>query len=155
MSRVLAEFFGNVFSSDIHPYGFGEVGDFLSSPLIEPWRPPAPADWIIMNPPFNKATEFVREAIPMARIGVAMLLRTVWALDSDERAKLFEEHPLTLLCPFMGRLPILRGRVVRKAKSATAYSWCIWRKGANGPEAIERIPFDAQRRLERNEDYRQ
>ena len=30
MARPLADYFGTVYVSDIHPYGYGEVCDFLS-----------------------------------------------------------------------------------------------------------------------------
>ena len=47
MARPLKEYFGKVKASDIHPYGYGSVADFLTSPPSA-----ASVDWVITNPPF-------------------------------------------------------------------------------------------------------
>src|SRR4051794_30115552 len=48
MAKVLREYFGDVRCSDIHPYGYGEVRDFLTGPY-----PANSYDWVITNPPFR------------------------------------------------------------------------------------------------------
>ena len=54
MAKVLAEYFGKVGASDIHDYGYGETKDFLTNTCaVDAW------DWIITNPPFRLAEQFV------------------------------------------------------------------------------------------------
>ena len=66
MAKALAEYFGEVVATDIHPYGYGQVADFTSS-----LYPAGAFDWVITNPPFKLAEEFVFRALPIARRGVA------------------------------------------------------------------------------------
>ena len=54
MSKVLFENFKSVTSSDIFDYGYGNVEDFL-----EINKDQTRYDWVITNPPFNKAKEFI------------------------------------------------------------------------------------------------
>ena len=58
MARTLAEYFGTVMASDVHPYGFGEVFDFTDTGSTVP-----PADWVITNPPFRLAEPFLLRAL--------------------------------------------------------------------------------------------
>jgi len=155
MVRALRDDFGVVHGSDIFPYGFGEMGDFLQTPLLGGWRPPAHPDWIITNPPFNRAMDFAVEAMAQARKGVALLCRLQW-METQPREKFFRQYPCSYICPFIGRLAMVKGRVSRKAKSATAYAWFVWDfedPGAIDNERIIRIPFNARRLLERPTDW--
>ena len=55
MARPLREYFGTVKASDIFAYGHGAVADFLATPLEA-----SSVDWIITNPPFRLAEDFIR-----------------------------------------------------------------------------------------------
>jgi predicted RNA methylase len=55
MARALGEYFGSVAASDAHEYGFGAISDFLGQPFE-----PLSFDWVITNPPFRLAGEFVK-----------------------------------------------------------------------------------------------
>src|SRR5215212_2723313 len=61
MSKVLAEYFGEVRSSDVHSYGYGEVRDYL----IYPYETNA-VDWVITNPPFKLAEQFALRSLQLA-----------------------------------------------------------------------------------------
>src|SRR3954468_11636323 len=52
MARPLADYFGRVSASDIHPYGFGDVRDFLTCDLGLDLSEEQGVDAIITNPPF-------------------------------------------------------------------------------------------------------
>src|SRR5262245_18669983 len=65
MARPLAEYFGTVHASDIHPYGHGDVYDFLKEGSPDPTRG-GEIDAIITNPPFRLAEQFARVAIQRA-----------------------------------------------------------------------------------------
>jgi hypothetical protein len=68
MVKPLREYFADVIAADAYDYGCGDVRDFLKHPYEA-----ASVDWIITNPPFRLAEEFVIRAVPIARNGVAIL----------------------------------------------------------------------------------
>lgn len=123
MALALAEYFREVVASDIFDYGFGDrVADFVHPDFL--WRP---ADWIIFNPPFNLAAEFIAKGLELARTGVAALVRLQF-LESEERFRLFSRRPPEAIALFCERLPMHRGRWVIDGKTATAYCWIVWLK---------------------------
>ena len=73
MSKTLEEYFGEVTSYDAFSYGFSSVRDFLADP-----HEPRSFDWVITNPPFRLAEDFVLRSLSIARQGVAILARTVF-----------------------------------------------------------------------------
>lgn len=151
MFRVLREYFRRVEGSDIYDYGQGfDRVDFLGDDGARPMRP----DWIITNPPFNSAEAFVRQAMLIAEVGVAMLCRTTW-LESEKREGLFNEFPLSIYAPFIGRLPMFKGRLDRKGSTATAYAWFVWIKATTGKidTRMVRIPSYAKRLYDRDGDW--
>lgn len=160
MAYGLKDYFDEVQASDIFPYGYGGVVDFLDAP-------PRRADWVVTNPPFKLGTEFVRTAWPRARRGVAMLLRLAF-LEGGARHTMFTcDCPLSLVAPFAERVPMVKGRWDPEASSATAYAWFIWIKQPVINEAGERglaasklwpmlrwIPPGTKERLSRPDDAR-
>lgn len=76
MAKPLAEYFRDVHASDIHSYGWEgqqDVRDFLF-----PGQAPRPdLDWIITNPPFRLASQFVERALSITN-QCAVLVRTAW-----------------------------------------------------------------------------
>src|SRR5215471_12247523 len=73
MAKVLKEYFGEVVYADAYGYGYGPIRDFLTYPYAT-----NSCDWVITNPPFRLAEEFVLRALSVARVGVAILARTVF-----------------------------------------------------------------------------
>lgn len=120
MAVALGEYFDQVEASDIHPYGFGAVADFLHDDV----RPAA--DWIITNPPFNQAEEFVTKGLQLARRGVAMLVRTAFVEGAARHRNLFARRPPQAIAQFVERVPMHRGRWEPRGKTATAYCWMVW-----------------------------
>lgn len=122
MAHVLREFFPTVHASDVWPYGHGAVADFLSEDTPE-------VDWIITNPPFNRAAEFAERAMagarPRARIGCALLLRLNW-LQALERQELFRARPFYWLVIHHDRVPMHKGRWEPAGTTMTPYAWVIW-----------------------------
>ncbi len=147
MSKVLAEYFAEVRSSDAYSYGYGAIRDFLSYPYAT-----ASCDWVITNPPFRLAEEFVLKALTVARVGVAILARTVFLESVGRYEAIFKHHPPTKFAQFCERVPMLRGRLDKDATTATGYGWFIWEKGRDGPPRLLWIP-PCRRRLERPGDY--
>ena len=147
MSKVLAEYFGEVRSSDIHPYGFGTVQDFTTQPIEV-----GSVDWVITNPPFRLAEEFVLRALPIARAGVAMLTRTVFIESVGRYSRLFSKQPLSIFAQFTERVPMVKGRLDAKASTATGYCWLVWEKATTQKPHLVWVP-PCRKQLEKAGDY--
>jgi hypothetical protein len=124
MAVALGEFFGAVEATDIHDYGYGGVADYLGAPLRGPR-----VDWVVTNPPFNRAAEFLARAMNEARQGVALLLRSVWLHGQDRHVRIFAETPPSIVAPFAERVPMVKGRWDPEASTATDYCWFVWFEG--------------------------
>lgn len=123
MSKVLKEYFSSVRSSDVHDYGYGDVYDFLKKPY-----PNNSFDWVITNPPFRHAEDFIRQALQVSRRGVAMLTRTVFLESVGRYERLFRDNPPTTFAQFTERVPMVKGRLDKTASTATGYGWIVWAK---------------------------
>lgn len=147
MARPLAEFFGSVEAADAYPYGFAPVRDFLTFPYEAKSH-----DWVITNPPFRLAEDFVERALMVARHGVAILARTVFLESVGRYQSIFRDHPPSIFAQFTERVPMVKGRVDAKASTATGYAWFVWRHGNSAPPQLAWVP-PCRRALEREGDY--
>jgi hypothetical protein len=147
MASALREYFREVRASDVFPFGFGDVVDFLDRSM-----PHGRFGWIVTNPPFRLAEEFVRLSLDRADSGVAMLVRTGFIETSGRYERLFRDRPPTCVAQFTERVPILRGRVDPRASTATGYCWLVWRIGSRPPAELKWIP-PCRKLLERPHDY--
>lgn len=148
MARPLAEYFNHVDCSDAFDYGYGHVRDFLLHPYECDHF-----DWIITNPPFRLAEEFAMRALQIAKEGVAILARTVFIESVGRYENLFRNTPPSVFAQFSERVPMVKGRLDRKASTATSYAWLIWKKPltATTPR-LAWIP-PCRKSLERDSDY--
>lgn len=154
MVKPLFEYFDEVIGTDVHDYGHESVHDFLQPflPRIVEARPGP--HWIITNPPFRLAEQFVHRALSVAQVGVAILVRTVFLEGGERQRVLFGPNPPTEILIFCERVPMLKGRVDRKASSATSYAWFVWRLDELGRAPhVHWVPAGTRKRLERDEDY--
>ena len=147
MAKVLEEYFGEVRSADAHEYGYGELRDFLTFPYETD-----SADWVITNPPFRLAEEFILRAVKIARYGVAILARSVFLESVGRYDGIFREMPPTKFAQFVERVPMVKGRLDRKATTATGYAWLVWEKRALGLPRLMWVP-PCRRQLEKDSDY--
>jgi hypothetical protein len=106
--------------------------------------------WIITNPPFNLAEQFARKAVGLALDGVALLVRTNF-LESQARYALFQQHRPARISQFVERVAMVKGRLDRKASTATSYCWVIWQGMAERTEFMWIPPCRAL--LDRDEDW--
>jgi len=147
MATPLRERFGTVEAFDAHDYGYAGVRDFLSAP------PEAKSyDWIVTNPPFRLAEEFVLTALDVASSGVAMIVRTMFLEGQGRYERLFSVRPPTRVAQFTERVPMVRGRMSKASKTATGYAWLVWEQDRAAPLAFSWVP-PCRRRLERDYDY--
>ncbi len=147
MAKVLAEYFGTVQCSDANYYGYGAVADFLAKPFDE-----LSFDWVITNPPFRLGEEFVIKSLKIARVGVAILARTVFIESVGRYERIFKQHPLTKFAQFCERVPMVRGRLDEKATTATGYAWLVWEKYSDSVPKLVWVP-PCRKKLERPGDY--
>ena len=102
----------HVVCTDLHDHGYGEPGvDFLKENRGSPW--------IITNPPFSQATEFVKHALELNRNFAFLVKSQFW--HAKYRLELFEEHPPMYVLPLTWRPDFLFG-----AKSGSPTMECCW-----------------------------
>lgn len=147
MARPLREYFASVDASDAYHYGFGPIRDFLVYPFEAQSH-----DWVITNPPFRLAEEFVDRALTVARVGVAMLARTVFLESVGRYEALFQPRPPSKFAQFAERVPMVKGRLDKSASTATGYAWFVWEKSAAGAPRLMWVP-PCRKSLERDGDY--
>jgi hypothetical protein len=147
MVRVLRGYFDTVRGSDAFNDTCGDIRDFLADPYPTNWF-----DWVITNPPYRFSQEFFHEALRVARIGVALLLRTTWVEGVGRYNKIFRQSPPTIILQFSERVPMVAGTVNPDASTATAYAWFIWHKGHVGEPIFRWIP-PCRKELSHASDY--
>ena len=147
MSKVLGEYFDRVISSDKFDYDYGVLHDFLD----DGWSP-HPVDWVITNPPFRLAEEFIHKSLRIARCGIAILARTVFIESIGRYDRLFQHMPPSKFAQFAERVPMVQGRLDKKASTATGYGWIIWENSYDGAPKLMWVP-PCRKSLEKSNDY--
>ncbi len=151
MVRPLQEHFASVYGSDVHDYGAGfDVVDFLQPSTLSP-------DWIISNPPFALAEQFVKAATHRAKEGVAMLVRTSFLEGVGRFERIYNVTPPDIVFQFAERVPMVKGRVDRTASTATSYCWLVWFLNTQSaePDGLTHLHWiePCRKRLEKDSDY--
>lgn len=113
MSLVMRRWGYSVSESDLFSYTFE---NFLDITELR-------GDWIITNPPFKYAEQFIRHALSFKPKGVAMLLKSQY-WHAAKRLALFNEHPPTHVLPLTWRPDFLFGK---KGSAPTMdVHWTVW-----------------------------
>jgi len=123
-----------VFSSDLIDRGFGKGGvDFLK------WNGGDFAS-IITNPPYKHSLEFVLQAKKVARMKIAMFLKTVF-LESERRYPMFKNKSFPLKCiyQFSKRVTLYKAGEKMENSGMQAYAWFVWERGYHGKPYIDWI----------------
>lgn len=147
MAKTLSEYFGTVTASDIFAYGYGNVENFLDST-----HEVGSFDWVITNPPFKYAEEFINKSLSIANRGVAMLVRTVFIESVGRYERIFLNNPPQKFAQFSERVPMVKGRLDKKASTATGYAWIVWEKNTGTESRLLWVP-PCRKILERENDY--
>jgi len=90
------------------------------------YTPKKSYDFIITNPPFRKALEFVLHALSMNSKCVAMLCRLAFLESGTRYMKLFRKNPPSRVMVFVNRASMSEGVIDESASSATCYAWFVW-----------------------------
>jgi hypothetical protein len=147
MDKVLREYFTATSASDKFDYSYGKVADFQTAPYEV-----GSFDWVITNPPFNLAEDFIARARKIARRGVAVLARTVFIESVGRFERLFQPDPPAAFAQFVERVPMVKGRLDKKASTATGYAWFVWLNEDVDATELVWIP-PCRKVLERPTDY--
>jgi hypothetical protein len=122
MAEVMLDREYRIVVSDLHPQIHGMLPmDFLQAN--------EKCDWIITNPPFSKATEFITHALDLGKPCAFLLKSQFWHARS--RLDLFRDHPPSYVLPLTWRPDFLHG-----AKSGSPTMECLWTVWAGGHETI-------------------
>jgi predicted RNA methylase len=141
MARPLAEYFAKVRATDIFRYSDDHaIADFLMQTAR--WDD---VEFVVTNPPFQLANQFIEKALKVATVGVAMLVRSAFTEGQERYMSLFSVTPPAYVLQFSERVGMFRGRCVqvgapdpfnldekgepRKAATATSYCWLVWLHG--------------------------
>lgn len=160
MARPLRQYFRHVHESDVHDYsdenhGQDRIADFLMPFSEPPVIRASGLNFIITNPPFRLADQFIKRACEFDA-SYAMFVRLAF-LEGGERYRGIFSAPAQ--CPtdvlvFSERVPIVRGRVDGEASSATAYCWIVRLLGrAPRPVQVSWVPPGTRALLESDSDY--
>lgn len=123
ISRVLTERSIEVFSTDLHEYGYGTAGiDFMKCT--------GACDNIITNPPYNIGDAFIVHAVTLAQSKACFLMRLAWLAGQRRHASLFGKTPPARVWVFSARLPRMHrnGYVGPKSTSTIDFAWFVWDK---------------------------
>lgn len=133
MSMVLKSNGFKVIESDLcQPYN----RDFLKSVFEK-------TDWIVTNPPFSLAKEFIEKAKTIATIGVAMLLPLSYLHGKKRYDELYSDKIFGLESVHVfTRYPML-GDLIREdgmyRTGMIVYAWYVWINGYSGNPYISWI----------------
>jgi len=129
MAHGLADYFDLVVATDIHDHGW--PGQSMVLDFLDPATRCEDVDWIITNPPFSKAAEFVETGLRRAKRGVAILARAGFFETEGREPLFFGGRPASCKATFFRRAPMHLGRWEVSGGTATGYAWYLWMR----PEA--------------------
>jgi hypothetical protein len=140
IAKVLKMHFPNAkhYASDLVYRGYGIGGiDFLKDDVLNKVLKGKKVDWIITNPPFKYAMEFVDRSLKLTNIGVAMFLK-IQFLEGVNRKNWFIQSPLKYVYVFSKRQnPMKDGleynpQTGKKWSSTMCFCWFVWEQGYDG-----------------------
>lgn len=100
----------------------------------------ARVDWVVTNPPFNVALPILEQAVILARVGVAFLLRKTFLEPTRERGPWFAIHPPTRI------IGLPRHSFRGAGSDSVSTDWMIWQRRANWSLPPIVIDHDAKNR---------
>lgn len=154
MAHPLTEYFGRVLASDVHDYNgsFSPI-DFLLPGTEPPSVVLGGVEWIITNPPFALAEQFIERAHQFKNWrGTAMLVRSAFLEGVGRWGRLFSINPPSLVAQFTERVPMHKGKLTATGSTATSYCWLVWMAETRVDTRVIWIP-PCRKNLERASDY--
>lgn len=164
MSEPLSEYFLECVATDVADYSEAYPNQHSVCDFLIEWDVyPQDIDWIITNPPFVLAQEFIEMMFNRMKVGCAVLVRTQFLEGMERHRELFFINPPTYILQFAERVPLVKGRLDKSASTATAYCWVIWiapsvietHPNIYGKDTIFKWISPCRRKLEKPGDYPQ
>lgn len=166
MVRPLREYFRTVRASDVHPYVTIDGQAFELVDFANQLMPPmGAADFIITNPPFMLAEQFIAASMARSRVGFALFVRSAFLEGQERYDTLWTVNPPTHILQFTERVVLLKDRLIQsgkvdpfaekpgtKASTATSYVWLVWLHHSE-PDTFFEWLAPCRERLERPGDY--
>lgn len=155
MALPLAEYFGRVITTDIHDHSSTRGFVHHQHDFLMPYLPAIAldgAEWIISNPPFRLAEQFIERARQIKRWqGTAMLVRSAFLEGIGRWERVYSVNPPTVVAQFSERVVMHHGRLSPDGSTATAYCWLVWFANRD-PQPMMWVP-PCRKQLERPGDY--
>jgi hypothetical protein len=141
ISEVLKEHFKKVKSTDLvyRGYGKNKPVDFLTHNYRG-----KKFDWVITNPPFKHAQEFIEKALSVANNGVAMFLK-IQFLEGVKRKEFFQKTKPRYIFVFSQRQAVMKDGLElnpatgKKWATTMCFAWYVWERGYYGEPTIRWI----------------
>lgn len=141
ISKVLKKHYpkSRHYASDLidREYGTGYV-DFLK---VGTFFGKSKFDWIITNPPFKHAQEFVEKSLSMTNTGVAMFLK-IQFLEGQTRQQFLKDTPLKYVYVFSARQNPWRNGIEinpdtgKRWEGTMCFAWFVWKHGYKGEPKV-------------------
>lgn len=136
LSERLKQYCHGVVSTDVIDRGYGQVQDFLLAKEI-----PSGCSYIITNPPYKYALEFILHALSLLPDGgrCIMFLKTTFLEGEKRHRLLFSKYPPQRILQFSKRVLCAKNAEFQKmckVGSAVSYAWFVWEKGYKGETTI-------------------
>jgi hypothetical protein len=106
----------------------------------------ADVSWVITNPTFSQAFPILDQALQLARVGVAFLLRKTFLEPTAQRGPWFEVHPPDRI------IGLPRHRFRGKGQDSCSVDWCIWFKHPEDFRILKPIVIDSHAKTRRPRD---
>lgn len=117
------------------------VCDFLS----DDWKNSNGARSLVSNPPFKIADKFIKKALTLDFLMIAMLLPAKWHM-SARRSRWLKTTPLMLGATCVPRPSMPPGDMIlagtKPGSGKNDFSWYIWRKGNNSAPLMSWLDRD-------------
>ncbi|MDD3041294.1 hypothetical protein [Bacteroides sp.] len=130
MSEVLVRNGYTVISTDLNECCGTSGIDFTTADLT-------PCDWIITNPPFNLAEQFIRKAWSFEKPFALLLKSQYW--HSKKRYPLFRECTPSFILPLTWR-PDFMFKTRGSGSPLMDVMWCVWNESSS--DGVEYIPLE-------------
>ena len=147
ISKVLKQHFPNakIVETDLiyRGVGIGDV-DFVKTDVLSNVLGNKKVDWVITNPPFKYAKEFIQKSLDITNKGVTMFLKISF-LETTSRKEFLQNSPLKYVYVFSKRQnPMKEGLELnpltgKKWSSTICFAWFIWEHGYTGEPVIRWI----------------
>ena len=142
IADVIKEYFpkAKVLGSDLVDRGYPDTlkRDFIKDTFE------MKTDWVITNPPYSLAKDFIDRSLSVALKGVAMFLK-IQFLEGQARKEWFKNSPLKYVYVFSARQPSLNGgmennpKTGKKWANTMCFAWFVWEHGYVGEPTIRWI----------------